>query len=444
MQLVGTAMGTRMAPSYANLFMADLETSFLATQSIKPLLWKRFIDDIMCIWPGTIPQLETFLNDLNSFHPTIKFTWEYSEKNITFLDLNIYKGKRFQKHHLLDMSTFFKKTNTFQYLHYSTSHPKHTLIGIIKGEAIRFLRSNSDPENFKETISNFRKHLLRRKYPGRFVDKALSTITFSDRNKYIPSNPPMCSPNTPHSSNPTSTTTPTTLPTTRPLHNTTNNIRTHTARLITTYSPYYKSLYTLLTHAWHHIQKDPTLSLLFPSTPQICYKKNPSHSNQLVRARTSKEDLETHGSISPLRVHSHQSSTTCQQSKCPACIRMPRIKTIKSQQNQTVFPLPQNLSCNDSKIIYCIKCNTCGKMYIGRTTTTLKEKISHHIKSSFNHNKCKQQLYRHYSRKTHNFRRDAKFIPLEKCSHLTLVEREKTWILRLNTIQPLGLNTTIP
>ena len=37
-QIHGTAMGTKMAPSYANIFMDVLETNFLATQTCKPLI----------------------------------------------------------------------------------------------------------------------------------------------------------------------------------------------------------------------------------------------------------------------------------------------------------------------------------------------------------------------------------------------------------------------
>ena len=43
-------MGTRMAPSYANLFMGNLEHDFLQTQPLTPLLWIRFLDDILMLW----------------------------------------------------------------------------------------------------------------------------------------------------------------------------------------------------------------------------------------------------------------------------------------------------------------------------------------------------------------------------------------------------------
>ena len=69
-QIQGTAMGTKMAPSYANLFMDRFERAFLAREPIQPLLWKRYIDDILCVWTGTRSELEGFLDRLNKAHRT--------------------------------------------------------------------------------------------------------------------------------------------------------------------------------------------------------------------------------------------------------------------------------------------------------------------------------------------------------------------------------------
>ena len=49
-QVMGTSMGTPMAPNYANIFMAKFETdlirSFHEKTGNKPLVWFRYIDDI--------------------------------------------------------------------------------------------------------------------------------------------------------------------------------------------------------------------------------------------------------------------------------------------------------------------------------------------------------------------------------------------------------------
>ncbi len=86
-QVQGTEMGTKMAPAYANLFMAGLEERLLITYHIKPIIWKRYIDVVLCVWPDTEQELEKFMNYLNSSHDTIKFTYEHSKDSIHFLDV---------------------------------------------------------------------------------------------------------------------------------------------------------------------------------------------------------------------------------------------------------------------------------------------------------------------------------------------------------------------
>jgi hypothetical protein len=43
-------MGTKMAPSYANIFMGDLEERLLLSSLKQPLSWFRFIDDTDMKW----------------------------------------------------------------------------------------------------------------------------------------------------------------------------------------------------------------------------------------------------------------------------------------------------------------------------------------------------------------------------------------------------------
>ena len=48
-QKQGTAMGTRMAPAYANIFMGTLESRILSETNPSPTHWKRYIDDIFLV-----------------------------------------------------------------------------------------------------------------------------------------------------------------------------------------------------------------------------------------------------------------------------------------------------------------------------------------------------------------------------------------------------------
>ena len=55
LQVKGTAMGKKFAPSYANIFMADWEGTALATFALKPLAYFRCLDDTL----GHLPSQRT-------------------------------------------------------------------------------------------------------------------------------------------------------------------------------------------------------------------------------------------------------------------------------------------------------------------------------------------------------------------------------------------------
>ena len=60
-------MGTRMVPSYANLFMGKFEQQAIDNSSLKPFIWWRFIDDIFMIWTHREEHLKTFIGYLILF-----------------------------------------------------------------------------------------------------------------------------------------------------------------------------------------------------------------------------------------------------------------------------------------------------------------------------------------------------------------------------------------
>ena len=67
-QIQGTTMGTRMAPSYANIFMKYVATQLIDTSPKKPKIWLRFIDDMFMIWHHGRHALEDFKHLANNIH----------------------------------------------------------------------------------------------------------------------------------------------------------------------------------------------------------------------------------------------------------------------------------------------------------------------------------------------------------------------------------------
>ena len=109
-----------MAVAFANLFMAEIETKLLHQSSIKPRVWKRQIDEVFSLWDVRKQDIDLFIEQANTFYPTIKFTAEISETEITFLDTIVYKGERFQNEAILDVKTHYKPTETLHTIHLAT------------------------------------------------------------------------------------------------------------------------------------------------------------------------------------------------------------------------------------------------------------------------------------------------------------------------------------
>ena len=84
LQKQGTAMGTRMAPNYAIIFMHSVKQEIIKNSKLKLRIWHHFIDDVFIIWTYGKDKLEDFLKYINGVHETIKFTAEYSTTEVAF------------------------------------------------------------------------------------------------------------------------------------------------------------------------------------------------------------------------------------------------------------------------------------------------------------------------------------------------------------------------
>ena len=177
-QKQGTAMGTKMAPAYANIFMGALQSRILSETNPFPIHWKTYIDDIFLVWTDTKESLEQFITASMTYtNALILLTDE-----ITFLDLCLYKGERFAKEGILDIKTHIKPTNTKQYVHASSAHPPGTGRGIIKGELLRYLRTNSNEPTF---LTHKEKHVENMKTQGYNHTQSIKGITFPHRQKTL-------------------------------------------------------------------------------------------------------------------------------------------------------------------------------------------------------------------------------------------------------------------
>lgn len=326
-QIQGTAMGTKMAPAYANIFMHYLEQNFIATQPLTPLVYKRYIDDIIIIWNHTKQQLDSFIQNFNRFHPKIKFTFTISDTETIFLDLKITKTNQ----NTLSFSTHFKETNRFEYIQYSSAHPTATKHGIMKGEITRINRTTtalSDRQSIKKKIT---KHFEDRGYPTHTINTSdAQTIATTIGN--------------------------------RPIFKT------------TFYPQIIKPQKSLLKH-WDLISKDPTLKTIFTETPLICFKTNKKINRSLIRAKT--QGTPTIIASTPFNITAPSRILKCQKPGCPACRLL-----ISSHNFKRKIYLPiRSFNCSSTNIIYAIVCTSCNFTRVNTSDHSLRHICAVHTKA---------------------------------------------------------------
>ena len=134
-QIDGVAMGSRIAPMLADIFMSKLEEKLYRFTINKPRIWYRYVDDILCIFNNR-QNLTDFLSRINKWHPNIHFTIE-REKNqrLSFLDLLIIRqNNRY-------VTTIYRKpTTTSLYRLYDSNQPRKYTLGLIKSLYLRSLQ----------------------------------------------------------------------------------------------------------------------------------------------------------------------------------------------------------------------------------------------------------------------------------------------------------------
>ena len=246
-------MGTKMAVAFANIFMAKIEKGIISNSKIKPLVWKRYIDDVFCLWYTTEDNIENFVQRANNYHDTIKFTAEISDSEITLLDTKVYKGERFNRESTLDVKTHYKRTETFQNTNFFSCHPPGVKKGFTKGEALRLLRTNSSVLTFNNNMPSFRTRLKNRGYPNKFSEKIPCAVNFTDRE--------------------------------RSLENKDNSTQKKILPFPRQYHPALPNLKNIFMGKWHLIQNQPHLREVFKEPPILSYRKGKSLKDTLVKAK---------------------------------------------------------------------------------------------------------------------------------------------------------------
>ena len=163
-QKEGAAMGSPVSAVVANLYMEHFEQIALNSALHRPRLWKRYVDDTLCILGNG--EVDELLLHINSIRPSIKFTVE-TEKDgsLPFLDTLVSRGDS----GMLSFSVYRKPTHTDRYLHFNSHHPTHVKRGLVKCLFNRAKEVTSGPTDLVDEHTHITNALVNNGYPRNFV-----------------------------------------------------------------------------------------------------------------------------------------------------------------------------------------------------------------------------------------------------------------------------------
>ncbi|CAN7978809.1 unnamed protein product, partial [Ixodes persulcatus] len=391
LQIQGAAMGSRMSPNYANIFMGKFEETFVWTYAKIPAIYLRYIDDIFIIWNDTEDALLSFLSYLNGCHRTIKFTCNYSADSMNFLDVNV---KKIGSHLVTEL--YRKPTDKRQVLRYDSYHPKCQKNNIPYSQFLRLRRICSEESNFRENVTSLKNTLFKRKYPASILDDATRKASALERSTLLES-------------------------TRRPHSNETR------VPLVINYYSNLSSLNSILKRHLNILHADDKLKKIFPESPFVTFRKHRNLGRMLCPSYIKKPS--SCGGCGP-----------CLNTPCQLCPFVLTADKISSYASDFYVNIKQHIDCKTPDVIYIINCTLCEKQYVGETKNSMKERFYGHKSDIVN--KVQTPVAKHFNSDDHDIHTHLKIIIVESSfkNDITRKNKESFYISKFKTLTPLGMN----
>lgn len=170
-------MGTKCAPSYANLYLGGRERELFANGHLSELLknrisWHRYIDDVLFFWSGTRNELYRLMDLLAINEYNLTFTMDCSQSKIKFLDLQICVDAD----GVLYYSLYCKSSSGNTILHASSAHPKQLLDSIPYSQYLTLKRNCMLNVDFHQAADDLYIKLQQRGYSHSLLKKAFNKV----------------------------------------------------------------------------------------------------------------------------------------------------------------------------------------------------------------------------------------------------------------------------
>ena len=403
LQINGTAMGTRVAPTYAIIFMNYFEEKYVYKYHKSPRIWFRFIGDIWGIFRGSTTEFLEFVQHLNNVHSSIKFTAEYSKTEVVFLDV----VTRVNHDHSIITTLYTKPTDNHGYLDFSSCHPYHNKSSIPYSQFLRIRRNCTLWQDFVINSMKLVTYLSLRGYPYRLIQGALLRVNKLTQSQVLN-------------------------------HKVLTEENNKNLVCVLDHNPFNPDLREIIQDHWKIMERSSSTRPLSEISITFAYRRPKNLMDILCRSDIRLE------SCDPLKLKNR--TPLCPNIlKCSHCAKLDKSGKVISFSTGRKYKCIKKCTCRSTNLIYCIECLICHKQYVGQTKNQLRIRMNNHLSSIRNNGDTPVARHFAHHEKINN--------PPFKTFVLQLIRSvdndsdqhsrnmwEDTWMARLYTIVPKGLN----
>ncbi len=415
----GCSIGKKHAPDACCLAAGKLEeeTIFpsshfqnivlddLSSHDPKERQYKRFIDDMIAATQCTREESAQFVTWLNTLRPELGFTYEWSDKQITFLDVTmIVEDGR------IETDRHIKPTNPQLFLHYTSNHPSSVFKSIIYGQAITVKMICSKQEYVRKHMELLHEKFLDRGYPVGLIEENLHRGEVIERADILRSKPVY-----PHQACPVQPSKQTFVPT-----------------FIITYNPHNPTLRKWLQEVHFILLADRKLAKIFPNPPSVSFRQGRNLKQILVSS--SLKQL-PYRDLSDIENGCYRHPHGIRGRRCQLCPRLKEGVSFKSNYTGLTYKMRHRFTCKSKYCVYLITCEKCGKQYTGKTTTAMH--IRHNGHKNEIQNKSSELGAHFYTCGLQNLTLQV-IDCVKEGEDMALIQLEGVWQNRLATFQAHG------
>ena len=167
MEIKFALVGSNLVVTYKEIKLFALLPQVFPQDFVDFLLcnYFRILGDIFHAWLENV-NIKQFYNLINSLDEDLKFIFENPSRSLNFLDIQLKIVSN-----TLVFDIYYKPTNFFNYLIYSSCHPSQTKNNIAPFLAKRII--NIVTNNREKRLRELEIHLIERNHPPEIIDHSL-------------------------------------------------------------------------------------------------------------------------------------------------------------------------------------------------------------------------------------------------------------------------------